>query len=86
MCDAEAGYFAGSCPVVYHTVHVFYSGISKLWYKAVTGVAPAREFRVKKKNINKQTRKHDVTQASFCRFPLNLFLFRIINVILSLTR
>lgn len=55
MCDAEAGYFAGSCPVVYHTVHVFYSGISKLWYKAVTGVAPAREFRVKKKH--KQTNK-----------------------------
>lgn len=52
MYDAEAVDFTGSCPVVYHTVHAFYSGISKLWFKFITKVTPVREFKVKKKNKN----------------------------------
>lgn len=60
-----------------------------LWYpqnmvKFVSEVAPASDFKVKK--IYKQMRKHDVTQASFCRFPLYLFLCRIMILLLNLSR
>lgn len=55
MYDAEAVDFTGSCPVVYHTVHAFYSGIGKLWFKFISKVTPVREFKVKKKKIIRET-------------------------------
>jgi len=49
MYDGEAVDFAGDCPVVYHTVRVFYSGVSKLWFQFITEVIPVRKFKVKTK-------------------------------------